>query len=86
MHLEVMQQQKLGDLQMYARRGCHGSKQLTIFGVETIEDVDKQLVNDVHDLIIVLIDSHLKVQASEFTQVTVGEGVLCPATSNMLLA
>ena len=44
----------------------------------------QQLVNDVHDLIIVLIDGHLEIQASELAQVTVGEGVLCPATSNML--
>ena len=84
MHREVAQQPKLGDLQMCTRQGCHGSRQLTIFGIETIEDVDKQLVNDVHDLIIVLIDGHFEIQASELTQVTVREGVLCPATSHML--
>ncbi len=48
--------------------------------VEPVKDVDKELVNDVHDLIIVLVDGHLKIQPSELTQVAVSEGVLCPAS------
>lgn len=57
----------------------HRAMSLTVFGVESIEDVDKELVNDVHDLAVVLIDGHLKVQPSELAQMPVSEGVLSPA-------
>ena len=55
------------------------AKSLTVFGVEAGEDVDKELVNDVHDLTVVLVDGHLKVQSSELAEMPVSEGVLSPA-------
>ena len=51
----------------------------TIFSIEAVEDVDKKLVNNVHDFIVVLIDGHLKVKPGELAQVAVGVRVLCPA-------
>lgn len=52
---------------------------LTIFGIEAVEDVDEEPVNDIHDLAVVLVDGHLEIQASELAQMAVSEGVLCPA-------
>ena len=52
--------------------------QHTVFAVEPIEDVDKQFVDDIHDLIIVLVDGHLKIKPGKLTKVAVCEGVLCP--------
>ncbi len=57
----------------------------TVLAVETVEDVDKELVNDIHDFIVVLIDGHLKIQSSELTQMPVSEGVFCPAARLAML-
>ena len=57
----------------------------TVLAVETVEDVDKELVNDVHDFIVVLVDGHLKIQSSELTQMPVSEGVFCPAARLTML-
>ena len=62
-----------------AKEAEHRAKDLTVFGVKAVEDVDKELVNDVHDLAVVLIDGHLKVQPSELTEMPVSEGVFSPA-------
>ncbi|KAA6417000.1 MAG: hypothetical protein FRX49_07547 [Trebouxia sp. A1-2] len=43
----------------------------TVLAVETIENVHKELVNDIHDFIVVLIDGHLKIQSSELTQMPI---------------
>ncbi len=57
----------------------------TVLAVETVEDVDKELVDDIHDFIIVLVDGHLKIQSSELTQMPVSEGVFCPAATLAML-
>ena len=50
--------------------------------VEAFKDVNKQLVDDIHDLIIVFIDGHLKIKPSELAQVAVGERILRPGKKN----
>ena len=47
--------------------------------VEAIEHVNEEVVHDVQDLVVVLVDGHLKVQAGELAQVPVREGLLRPA-------
>ena len=51
---------------------------LTVFAVQPIEYVDKELVNDIHDFAVVLIDGHLKIQPHKLAQMPVSQGVLCP--------
>ena len=46
------------------------SRIFTVFAIEAIEDVDKELVNEVHHFAVMLINGHLKIQASEFTQMS----------------
>ena len=53
--------------------------QLTKIVVQAIENVQEELVQDVHDLAVVLIDHHLQVQPRELCQVPVRVGQLCPA-------
>ena len=60
-------------------------KTRTVFAIETVEDVDKELVNNVHDFIVVLVDGHLKIQSSELTQMPVSEGIFCPAARLAML-
>lgn len=64
---------------MPQKQDGHRAKKLTVFGVEAIEDVDKELVYDVHDFVVVLIDGHFKVQPSKLTEMPVSEGVLSSA-------
>lgn len=52
---------------------CSVWSELTVFAIEAVKDVHKQLVNDVHDLVVVLIDRHLKIQAHELAQMSVSE-------------
>ena len=57
---------------------------LTVFAIEAIKYVDKQFVDDIHDLVVMFIDGHLKIQPHELTQMPVGEGVLCPASKQCM--
>ena len=41
---------------------------LTVSGVQPLKDVNEQMLNNVQQLKIVLMNSHLKVQSSEFTK------------------
>ena len=49
--------------------------------LQPIENVDKQMVQHVQNLIVMLIDGHLEVQPRELAQVPVCERLLCPAES-----
>lgn len=52
---------------------------LTTAGVDAIEHVHEEAVNDVQDFIVVLKDGHLQIQAGELAQMAMREGLLCPA-------
>lgn len=49
-----------------------------VIGLNTFEDEQEHLVDNVHDLMIVVLESHLEVETGEFGQVPVGVGVLSP--------
>ena len=51
----------------------------TTSGLEASEDVHKEAIQHVQDLIVMLIYLHLQVQSSEFTKVSMCVGVLSPA-------
>ena len=51
---------------------------LTVIFLEMLKHVEKDALNYIHDLTVMLLDSHLKVQASELTKVSVCIGVFSP--------
>ena len=51
----------------------------TAAAVDAVEHVDEEAVDDVHDLGVVRVDRHLRVQPRELAQVAVREGLLRPA-------
>lgn len=51
---------------------------LPVILLNTLEDEQKHLVDHVHDLVVVILESHLEIQASELGQVPVGVRVLSP--------
>lgn len=63
-----------------------GHDVLTVFAIQPVKDVHKQLVNDIHDLAVVLIDGHLKIQPHELTEMPVGERIFCSAHKRSLRA
>jgi hypothetical protein len=51
---------------------------LLVVILNTLENEEEHLVDHIHDLVIIIFESHLKVEASEFGQVPVGVRVLSP--------
>lgn len=49
--------------------------------LETLEYVEEQFVDDIHHLLIVLVDSHLEIQASKLAEMPVRVGILRPGDS-----
>mmetsp|Transcript_29381 Transcript_29381/g.68813 ORF Transcript_29381/g.68813 Transcript_29381/m.68813 type:complete len:200 (-) Transcript_29381:1083-1682(-) len=49
---------------------------LTAF-IDAVKDMDEEVAEHVQDLVVVLIDAHLHVEASEFAQMPPSVGVLC---------
>ena len=67
-------------------RKCSDSGRRTTSLLEAVEHVDKEVVHHIQDLIVVLVDGHLKVQPCELAQMPVREGLLCPAQCKLPLS
>ena len=53
-----------------------------ILGLKSFEDVDKEVPNDLQDLMVVVVEGHLKIKTYKLCQVTVGVGILCSENWN----
>ena len=51
---------------------------LPVVVLNTLEDEQEHLVDHVHDLVVVVLESHLEIETGELGQVPVGVGVLSP--------
>ena len=51
---------------------------LAVVGLNSLEDEQEHLVDHVHDLVVVVLESHLEIETGELGQVPVGVGVLSP--------
>jgi hypothetical protein len=51
---------------------------LPVVVLDTLEDEQEHLIDDVHNLVVVVLESHLEIETGELGQVPVGVGVLGP--------
>jgi hypothetical protein len=51
---------------------------LPVIVLNTLKDEQEHLVDHVHDLMVVVLESHLEIETGELGQVPVGVGVLSP--------
>ena len=51
---------------------------LLVIGLDALEDEQEHLVDHIHDLVVVVLESHLEVETGELGQVPVGVGILSP--------
>ena len=72
-----LKQVEINEINQYARL-MEITHLLLVIGLDALEDEQEHLVDHIHDLVVVVLESHLEVETGELGQVPVGVGVLGP--------
>ena len=72
-----LKQVEINEINQYARL-MEITHLLPVVRLNSLEDEQEHLVDHVHDLVVVVLESHLEIETGELGQVPVGVGVLSP--------